>query len=108
LHLMALGRAGRGMATTVIRPCNAYCEGQQPHRIIPRAIIAGLLGRKVPLHGGGRAKKSYLHIEDVARAIYAACGEPRAHGEVYNVGADYPTAIAEVAARCAQAVGVSP
>ena len=38
----------------VIRPSNAYCPGQLLHRVIPKAIICGLTGEKLPLQGGGQ------------------------------------------------------
>jgi len=107
LYLLALARAGRGMPTTILRPSNAYCSGQLLHRIIPRAIVAGLMGRRIPLHGGGAARKSYIHAEDLARAILLVSAMPRAFGRVYNVGPAAPTAISEVAMRCAAAVGVA-
>lgn len=87
----------------ILRPSNCYCPGQLLHRIIPRAIVAGLTGRKVPLHGGGKARKSYLHAADLARAIYLVSKADVA-GRVYNVGPPDPTSIAEVAEMCAAAV----
>lgn len=105
LHLLAMHRAGRGAAMNIIRPSNCYCPGQLLHRIIPRAIAAGLTGRKVPLHGGGAARKSYLHARDLARAIHLVVGHGEV-GEVYNVGPNEPTSICEVAERCAAAAGV--
>src|SRR3989338_169617 len=53
----------------IIRPSNSYCPGQLLHRIIPKTIVSVLKGEKVPLHGGGNAKKSYIHARDLARAI---------------------------------------
>ena len=105
LYLLALARARRGVPTTILRPSNAYCSGQLLHRIIPRAIVAGLTGRRVPLHGGGRAEKSYIHARDLARAIYLAA-EKAPLGAVYNLGPAMPTAIRDVARMCADAVGV--
>lgn len=105
LYLLAMMQQERGASTIILRPSNCYCPGQLLHRIIPRAIVSGLLGRKVPLHGGGRAEKSYLHVRDLARAIYAA-SESGAAGHVYNVGPDKPTSIRDVCGLCARAVGV--
>ena len=105
LYLLALARANRGAPTTILRPSNAYCSGQLLHRIIPRAIVAGLTGRRVPLHGGGRAEKSYIHARDLARAIYLAAEKPHS-GAVYNLGPALPTSIRDVARLCAAAVGV--
>lgn len=106
LYLLAMAQAGRGAPMNILRPSNCYCPGQLLHRIIPRAIVAGLTGRKVPLHGGGRAKKSYLHARDLARAIYMV-SEADVAGCVYNVGPEMPTSIAEVGRMCAYALGVA-
>lgn len=104
LYLLAMQKAGRGAPMNILRPSNCYCPGQLLHRIIPRAIVAGLTGQKVPLHGGGRAKKSYLHARDLARAIHMV-SEADVAGRVYNVGPVDPTSIADVAQHCAAAVG---
>ncbi len=89
----------------IIRPSNAYCPGQLLHRVIPKAIVSGLLGRKLPLHGGGRAEKSYLHARDLARAIYLVL-EKAPLGVTYNAGPKEPTSIREVVERCAKALDV--
>ena len=44
----------------IIRPSNCYCPAQLLHRVIPKAIWCGLTGNKLPLHGGGKAEKSYM------------------------------------------------
>src|SRR4026207_855487 len=56
----------------VIRPSNAYCPGQLLHRVIPKTILCGLTGQKLPLQGGGRAEKSYIHARDLGRAVHLA------------------------------------
>ena len=105
LYLLAMAQQERGAPMNIIRPSNCYCPGQLLHRIIPRAIVAGLTGRKVPLHGGGRAKKSYLHARDLARAIYLV-SEADVAGRVYNVGPLASTSIGEVAEMCAEALSL--
>lgn len=104
LYLLAMAAQGKGPPMNIIRPSNCYCSGQLLHRIIPRAIVAGLTGRKVPLHGGGAARKSYLHARDLARAILMVIERAPA-GRVYNAGPPEPIAIREVAHKCAYAVG---
>jgi dTDP-glucose 4,6-dehydratase len=89
----------------ILRPSNAYCPAQLLHRVVPKAILCGLVGEKLPLHGGGRAEKSYIHARDLGRAIHmVAEGAPL--GEVYNVGPQDPTSIRRVVELCAEAVGV--
>src|SRR3990167_1821753 len=67
-HLMAIHKTN-GFEMNIIRPSNAFCRGQQLHRVIPRALLCAAKGEKLPLHGGGRSKKSYLHADDLSRAI---------------------------------------
>jgi dTDP-glucose 4,6-dehydratase len=89
----------------IIRPSNAYCPGQLLHRVIPKAIWAGLTGRKLPLHGGGKVEKSYIHARDLARAIHLVA-EKAPLGTVYNAGPAKPTSIREVVELCARALGM--
>jgi len=89
----------------IIRPSNAYCAGQLLHRVIPKTILCGLKGEKLPLHGGGRAEKSYLHARDLARAIHLVADKAPL-GAVYNAGPAEPTSIRRVVELTAQALGV--
>jgi len=89
----------------IIRPSNAYCPGQLLHRVIPKAIISGLAGQKLPLQGGGRAEKSYIHARDLARAIHLV-SEKAPLGTIYNAGPAEPTSIRRVVELCAQALGM--
>ncbi len=89
----------------IIRPSNAYCPGQLLHRVIPRAVLCGLTGQKLPLQGGGRAKKSYIHARDLARAIYLV-SEKAPLGTVYNAGPPMPISIRELVEKTAEALGM--
>jgi len=89
----------------IIRPSNAYCPGQLLHRVIPKAIWCGLRGVKLPLHGGGRAEKSYIHARDLGRAIHLVA-EKAPLGTIYNAGPALPTSICEVVERVAGAMKI--
>lgn len=104
LHLLSVHK-NLGFPMNIIRPSNAYGPGQLLHRIIPKAIWCGLTGNKLPLHGGGRAEKSYIHVEDLARAIHLV-SESGVMGSVYNAGPSLPTSIKEVVTRCAAVLGM--
>lgn len=104
LHLISVHRFG-GFPMNILRPSNAYGPGQQLHRVIPKAILCGLTGQKLPLHGGGRAEKSYIHNRDLARAIHMVA-EDGPLGTVYNVGPKDPTSIRRVVELCAEALGI--
>jgi dTDP-glucose 4,6-dehydratase len=94
MHLLSISKVLK-FPMNIIRPSNAYCPGQLLHRVIPKAVVCGLTGRRLPLHGGGRAEKSYIHARDLARAIHlVAEGAPL--GTVYNAGPPLPVAIRTV------------
>lgn len=105
LHLDVMGRVHK-FPWDVIRPSNAYCPGQQLHRVIPKAIIAALAGRRFPLQGGGKARKTYIHATDLSAAILAIL--PSEPGQIYNCGTPDPVSIRGVVELCAIATNVNP
>jgi len=104
MHLLSISRFMK-FPMNIIRPSNAYGPGQQLHRVIPKAVLSGLTGRKLPLHGGGRAEKSYIHNRDLARAIHLV-SEKAPLGVVYNAGPKEPTSIRRVVELVADALGM--
>ena len=104
LYLISVSRFLK-FPMNIIRPSNAYCPGQLLHRVIPKTVICGLTGRKLPLQGGGRAEKSYIHARDLARAILLVA-EQAPLGAVYNAGPKDPTSIRRVVELTAEALGI--
>ncbi len=104
MHLLSISRF-LNFPMNIIRPSNAYCSGQLLHRVIPKALLLGKMGKKLPLHGGGRAEKSYIHAQDLARAIHLVA-EKAPLGTVYNAGSKEPTSIREVVERCANTLNM--
>jgi dTDP-glucose 4,6-dehydratase len=78
-----------------VRATNVYGARQQLFKIVPRSIIAMKLGKKIPLHGGGRAVKSYIHVRDVSRGELAIL-ERGEIGEIYHLSPDEGVAVADV------------
>jgi dTDP-glucose 4,6-dehydratase len=104
MHLLSIAKVLK-FPMNIIRPSNAYCPGQLLHRVIPKAVVAGLLDRKLPLHGGGRAEKSYIHARDLGRAVHLVA-EKAPLGAVYNAGPKEPTSIRRVVELTAEALGI--
>lgn len=103
-HLKAMFKI-HGFPMNIIRPSNCYTPGQQLHRVIPRAIIYGLVGKKLQLHGGGKAEKSYLDADDLSEAILGVI-DNAPMGKIYNCGPDEPIAIRKVVGMVADALGL--
>ena len=104
LHLISIHRVLK-FPTNIIRPSNAYCPGQLLHRVVPKAVICGLTGKKLPLHGGGRAEKSYMHARDLARAIHLVA-QKAPLGTVYNAGPLKPISIRALVETVARVMGI--
>lgn len=104
-YLMAMAHA-RNFPVNIIRPSSVYGPGQQLHRIIPKAILCALLRRKLSLEGGGAIIKSFLHTDDLSRAI-CLVAEQGPIGQIYHVGPGEGTAIHYLVEKIFQKTGAS-
>ena len=68
----------------VTRSANVYGEGQQLYRIIPRTLFCCLTGQKLQLHGGGKSLRTFIHFDDVSRALMLIC-EKGKNGADYHI-----------------------
>lgn len=84
-----------GFPLLTVRATNVYGARQQLFKIIPRAAIYLKLGRKIELHGGGMAVKSYIHVRDVSRGECDVLERGRP-GEVYHLSPDEGIAVRDV------------
>lgn len=105
LHLLSLWNI-RKFPMNIIRPSNAYGPGQHLHRVLPRAVLCGLTGQKLPLEGGGQTRRSYIHTWDLARAIHLICDRAPL-GRVYNAGPHESVTIHDLVVIVAKQLGLS-
>lgn len=105
LHLDTLWKV-KQFPMNIIRPSNAYGPGQLMYRVLPRAVLCGLTGEKMPLEGGGMVKKSYIHATDLARAIHMII-DKAPFGITYNAGPDEPVSIRQLVEYVADELGMS-
>lgn len=103
LHLGCIART-QSFPAVICMPSNGYCEGQTLNRIIPKTIIACLTGQKLKLQGGGVARKSYLHGDDISHAIMLVAKKGKI-GETYNVGPPASISIRELVTLVAAKMG---
>ncbi len=101
-----------GLDYTVFRPHNVYGERQNisdPYRnaigIFMNRLIQGL---PLPIFGDGLQTRAFSHIDDVAPLIARAPLVEQSRNEVFNVGADQPYTIVELAEAVGRAFGVEP
>jgi dTDP-glucose 4,6-dehydratase len=76
-----------GFPLVTVRGTNVYGARQQLFKIIPRSVIYVKLGKKIELHGGGVAVKSYIHIRDISRGELAILDRGTV-GQIYHLSPD--------------------
>jgi dTDP-glucose 4,6-dehydratase len=95
-----------GFPLLTVRATNVYGARQQLFKIIPRSAIYLQVGKKIELHGGGQAVKSYIHIRDVSRGeldiLRRGC-----LGQIYHLSPDQGISVREVVAQLCQLLGKS-
>ena len=99
-----------GLDYTIFRPHNVYGERQNladPYRNVMGIFINKCLrGEKMPIFGNGSQTRAFSYIDDVAPYI-ASCTEiERARNEIFNIGADRPYPVKEIAVAVASHFGV--
>jgi dTDP-glucose 4,6-dehydratase len=84
-----------GFPVVFTRAANVYGPGQQLYRIIPRTILSALTGQKLPLHGGGKSIRSFIHIDDVSTALEALM-KSGVNGDSYHISTNEMISIFEL------------
>jgi dTDP-glucose 4,6-dehydratase len=95
-----------GIPATIIRPFNNYGPRQHLEKVVPRFITSCLLDEPLTVHGNGTAKRDWLFVEDLAKAVDAAIHtENDIAGEVINIGTGRDLDIMSIAEKITDAMG---
>lgn len=99
----------RGLPTIVIRLFNTAGPRQTGTygMVLPRFVQQALAGEPLTVHGDGRQTRCFCHVADVIEAILGLLDEPRAEGDVFNVGSMEEVTILDVAERIIDHTGSS-
>src|SRR3712207_3136109 len=101
-----------GLEYTIFRPHNVYGERQniadRYRNVIGIFMNAILRGDPLPVFGDGRQTRAFSHIADVAPVIARAPLVEGARNETFNIGADRPYTVLELAEEIGRALGVEP
>lgn len=99
-----------GLNYIIFRPHNVYGERQNigdPYRNVVGIFMNGILrGLPCGVFGDGTQTRAFTHIADVAPIIAKAVKHQDAYGEVFNIGADVPYSINQLARAVQEAMGV--
>ena len=72
--------------------------------VLPRFIQAAIAGKPLIVHDDGKQERCFAHVSDVVAAVLTLMNTPRTYGRIYNIGADQPISILEMAKRVIQIV----
>jgi UDP-glucose 4-epimerase len=90
-----------GIRTVPLRLTNVYGpRGQMRHShfgVVNWFVRLALEERPIPIFGSGRIVRDFLYVDDCVDALLLAAREPKAIGEILNVGHDRPSTFLEVA-----------
>jgi UDP-glucose 4-epimerase len=98
-----------GLPYVIFRPHNVYGIGQNigdPYRNVIGIFMNRLMdNRPMPIFGDGLQTRAFSYISDVAPYIASSPMMEAARGKIFNVGADEPTTVKELAELVAEAMG---
>jgi UDP-glucose 4-epimerase len=89
----------QGLEVVVVRFFNVVGPRQRGDTgmVLPRFVRAALAREPLEVYGDGRQTRCFLHVADALDAVLALWDEPRARGQVVNVGSDRELSIGALA-----------
>lgn len=101
-----------GLNSVIFRPHNVYGEnqniGDRYRNVIGIFMNQIMQGQPLSVFGDGTQTRAFSYIDDVAPPIARCVAVPESYNEVFNVGADTPYSVNELAEVTARAFGVEP
>jgi UDP-glucose 4-epimerase len=98
-----------GLNHVIFRPHNVYGEfqniGDRYRNVIGIFMNQIMQGRPMTIFGDGQQTRAFSYIDDVAPVIAASIARPKSYNQVFNVGADEPYSVNELATVVARAMG---
>jgi len=90
-----------GLNYMIFRPHNVYGERQNigdPYRNVVGIFMNQIMqGKDLTIFGDGMQTRAFSHIDDVAPIIAASVEKEEAYNEIFNIGADKPYTVKELA-----------
>lgn len=101
-----------GLDFTIFRPHNVYGErqnaGDRYRNVIGIFMNQILRGEPLTVFGDGTQTRAFTHVADVAPVIARSFEVEAARNEVFNVGADQPCSVNDLARIVAREMGAAP
>jgi UDP-glucose 4-epimerase len=97
----------RKLPVIVVRLFNTVGPRQtgQYGMVIPNFVRQALAGQPITVFGDGTQSRSFTYVGDVVRGMVALINEPRAIGQVFNIGNGHEISIGDLAAKIKSMTG---
>jgi nucleoside-diphosphate-sugar epimerase len=97
----------RRLPVIIVRLFNTVGPRQtgQYGMVIPNFVQQALGGRPITVFGDGSQSRSFTYVGDVVRAVVALIDEPRAIGQVFNIGNGNEITIGDLAEKIKRLTG---
>ncbi|MCB0733452.1 MAG: NAD-dependent epimerase/dehydratase family protein [Bacteroidetes bacterium] len=90
-----------GLNYTIFRPHNVYGEkqnlGDRYRNVIGIFMNQAMKGESMTIFGDGMQTRAFSHVDDVAPLIAKCVDMPETANEIFNIGADKPYTVKELA-----------
>jgi len=85
-----------GVPFTALRYFTVYGPRQRPDMAFHKFFKSVLLKQAIPIYGDGQQTRDYTFVSDAIAANLAAATEPKAVGEIFNIGGGSRVVLTEV------------
>ncbi|MGK0137618.1 MAG: UDP-glucose 4-epimerase [Algoriphagus sp.] len=101
-----------GLNFTIFRPHNVYGEnqnmGDRYRNVIGIFMNQIMSGKSMTIFGDGKQTRAFSHVDDVAPIIASCVNMKNSENEVFNIGAEKPYSVLELAEITSKSFGVEP
>jgi len=98
---LAAAQSQFGLEYTIFRPHNVYGEhqniGDKYRNVVGIFMNQIMKGEAITIFGDGTQSRAFSYIDDVAPVIAKSVENPETVGQVFNIGADQPYSVNELA-----------
>jgi UDP-glucose 4-epimerase len=97
----------RSLPVVIVRLFNIVGPRQVAHygMVLPRFIHQALASEPLTVYGDGSQVRSFTYVKDAVKVIADLSAEPKAEGQIFNIGADQPISIGNLALKVKKRTG---
>lgn len=99
-----------GLNSVIFRPHNVYGEfqniGDQYRNVVGIFMNQIMKGEPMTIFGDGKQQRAFSYVGDIAGVIARSAWTAGAQNEIFNIGADAPSTVNDLARLVAEAMGV--